>query len=249
MNPGKITLDDMTQCETDPEVNRPDNDPQIGEANDAAPITAKSRDAELPEVATPADLDDNASDTSDLISFSTLDVPGESSPWVDLDHEMSSSPAMKPDSGPEHELNSALQSYDDPFSVAAWETPFQSIPTDIDDLQEQLHSLQAAMRNLKMEKQVAEERADYATRRVEEMRDLHQKTVEAASHGTKGIQTDVAHIQEQNRLLKEQLNEAQSHIFSLQPYRKEMTPEELGGVSLNVCDSCNIVADSIPGVR
>jgi hypothetical protein len=228
MNPGKITLDDMTQCETGLEVTRSDNDPQTIGKHDAAQITAKSRDAELPEASTSADIDDNASDTSDLISFSTLDVPGETSPWVDLDHEMSSSPTMKTDSGPENDLNSALQSYDDPFSVAAWETPFQSTPSDIDALQEQLQSLQAAMRNLKMEKQVAEERADHANMRVEEMRELHQKTVEA---GTKGIETDAAHIQEQNRLLKEQLNEAQSHIFSLQPYRKEVTPEELGGVS------------------
>ncbi|KAG6984381.1 hypothetical protein FocnCong_v005047 [Fusarium oxysporum f. sp. conglutinans] len=35
-------------------------------------------------------------------------------------------------------------------------------------------------------------------------------------------------LAEENRVLREQLNDAQSHIISLQPYRKDLTPEEVG---------------------
>ncbi|EXA41981.1 hypothetical protein FOQG_02333 [Fusarium oxysporum f. sp. raphani 54005] len=47
-----------------------------------------------------------------------------------------------------------------------------------------------------------------------------------SSHMT--LASKAKELAEDNRVLREQLNDAQSHIFSLQPYRKDLTPEEVG---------------------
>ena len=49
-----------------------------------------------------------------------------------------------------------------------------------------------------------------------------------SSHMT--LASKAKELAEENRVLREQLNDAQSHIFSLQPYRKDLTPEEVGQV-------------------
>ncbi|KAK2694033.1 hypothetical protein QWA68_007588 [Fusarium oxysporum] len=69
-------------------------------------------------------------------------------------------------------------------------------------------------------KQIADEKADRLTKKVMSME--HR----LSSHMT--LASKAKELAEENRVLREQLNDAQSHIFSLQPYRKDLTPEEVG---------------------
>ncbi|KAL5608921.1 hypothetical protein FOVSG1_003602 [Fusarium oxysporum f. sp. vasinfectum] len=69
-------------------------------------------------------------------------------------------------------------------------------------------------------KQIADEKADRLTKKVMSME--HRPS----SHMT--LASKAKELAEENRVLREQLNDAQSHIFGLQPYRKDLTPEEVG---------------------
>ncbi|KAJ0151696.1 4-hydroxyphenylpyruvate dioxygenase [Fusarium oxysporum f. sp. albedinis] len=67
---------------------------------------------------------------------------------------------------------------------------------------------------------IADEKADRLTKKVMSME--HR----LSSHMT--LASKAKELAEENRVLREQFNDAQSHIFSLQPYRKDLTPEEVG---------------------
>ncbi|KAH7212834.1 hypothetical protein DER44DRAFT_861742 [Fusarium oxysporum] len=69
-------------------------------------------------------------------------------------------------------------------------------------------------------KQIADEKADRLTKKFMSME--HR----LSSHMT--LASKAKELAEENRVLREQLNDAQSHIFGLQPYRKDLTPEEVG---------------------
>ncbi len=79
----------------------------------------------------------------------------------------------------------------------------------------------------------ARNRADQAERVVEELTQLiEEKFSEDNSHGgEESADAAVAALQAENKKLKAELDEARSHIFSLQPYRNDLTPKEVGQVS------------------
>ncbi|WKT40659.1 hypothetical protein QSH57_005465 [Fusarium oxysporum f. sp. vasinfectum] len=88
----------------------------------------------------------------------------------------------------------------------------------------QLHhvvkDLLQGLSELNENKQIADEKADRLTKKFMSME--HR----LSSHMT--LASKAKELAEDNRVLREQLNDAQSHIFSLQPYRKDLTPEEVG---------------------
>ncbi|KAK2482691.1 hypothetical protein H9L39_04483 [Fusarium oxysporum f. sp. albedinis] len=83
----------------------------------------------------------------------------------------------------------------------------------------QPQSLRKAEPSLTTE-EIADEKADRLTKKVMSME--HR----LSSHMT--LASKAKELAEENRVLREQFNDAQSHIFSLQPYRKDLTPEEVG---------------------
>jgi hypothetical protein len=84
------------------------------------------------------------------------------------------------------------------------------------------------------EKQVAEaeNRAEQAERVVEELELQIKSSLEEVATGTDTLADAFEALKSENKGLKAELDEARSHIFSLQPYRKDLTPEEVGRVSL-----------------
>lgn len=94
-----------------------------------------------------------------------------------------------------------------------------------------IQELYATISSLTRERQIAEEKAERATDRVEEMKRLVNDGMSDISKDTKKLADEIEKLRDEKRFLKEQLGDAQSHIFSLQPYRKELTAEEVGRVS------------------
>lgn len=53
------------------------------------------------------------------------------------------------------------------------------------------------------------------------------------AEGNDAVGEAIDNLERENRKLKAELEDARSHIFSLQPYRKDLTPEEVGTVITN----------------
>ena len=100
------------------------------------------------------------------------------------------------------------------------------------DLRQQVHALKSKLTNLNVEKQVAEERADRAMEKVVELKKLLDSDLAEADKDSSSAGSDVDKLKRENRMLQEKLRDTQSHIFSLQPYRKDLTAEEVGKVSM-----------------
>lgn len=95
----------------------------------------------------------------------------------------------------------------------------------IDELQQRLMSMQTRA-------EIAEEKSELTEQRNSELK----KRLDSAISGDETLKDAAAlvdhaeKLEDENKTLKEQLRDAQSHIFSLQPYRKDLTPEEVGRV-------------------
>lgn len=97
--------------------------------------------------------------------------------------------------------------------------------------QAQLRQLQDAITRLTLEKESAEREATKARQQIEDLKHLLNSDMEEIAKDTESLGAEMKRLKEENSLLREELNDAQSHIFSLQPYRKDLTPEEVGRVS------------------
>lgn len=96
-------------------------------------------------------------------------------------------------------------------------------------------------RELELEKRHGEEqlaRADQAERAAEKLqetlRDQQARidgNIAEVVEGGEALADIVVNLTKENESLKAELEDARSHIFSLQPYRKDLTPEEAGRVS------------------
>ncbi|KND94052.1 hypothetical protein TOPH_01194 [Tolypocladium ophioglossoides CBS 100239] len=93
--------------------------------------------------------------------------------------------------------------------------------------QAHIQELYATVNALTRERQIAEEKAERASERVAEMKQLVDAGMSDISKDTRALAEEIERLRHEKRFLKEQLSDAQSHIFSLQPYRKDMTPEEV----------------------
>ena len=94
-----------------------------------------------------------------------------------------------------------------------------------------IQELYAKISSLTRDRQIAEEKAYRAAERVDEMKQLVNEGMSDISRDTRSLAEEIEKLRDEKRFLREQLEDAQSHIFSLQPYRKELTAEEVGRVS------------------
>ncbi|RFU81307.1 hypothetical protein TARUN_881 [Trichoderma arundinaceum] len=99
-----------------------------------------------------------------------------------------------------------------------------------DELQEQaqLRQLQDTIARLTAEKEGAEREATRAMQQIQDLKHLLNSDMEEIAKDAESLGQEIKKLKEENHLLREELNDAQSHIFSLQPYRKDLTPEEVG---------------------
>ncbi|PNP54209.1 hypothetical protein THARTR1_05416 [Trichoderma harzianum] len=94
--------------------------------------------------------------------------------------------------------------------------------------QAQLRQLQDSIARLTAEKESAEREAGRAMQQIQDLKHLLNSDMEEIAKDADSLGQELSRLKEENRLLREELNDAQSHIFSLQPYRKDLTPEEVG---------------------
>jgi len=85
------------------------------------------------------------------------------------------------------------------------------------------------MEQLRMQLREANSRADQAERAAEELtRQLKLRSSETTTVDSDDSPDTLTALKAENKGLKAELDEARSHIFSLQPYRKDLTPKEAG---------------------
>lgn len=90
------------------------------------------------------------------------------------------------------------------------------------------------MEHLRMQLKEANTRAKQAERAAEELAQQLKSRSSEMTVDTPNSTDTTATLKAENKGLKAELDEARSHIFSLQPYRKDLTPKEVGQVS---CDA------------
>lgn len=92
----------------------------------------------------------------------------------------------------------------------------------------QIEELQRRIKSMQTQVEIAEEKSERMEQRNSELKkrlDGDETLKDAAA-----LVDHAEKLEDENKMLKEQLRDAQSHIFSLQPYRKDLTPEEVGRV-------------------
>lgn len=94
--------------------------------------------------------------------------------------------------------------------------------------QAQLKQLRDTVIRLTVEKESAEREAARAMQQLQELKHLLNSDMEEIAKDADSLGQEINRLKDENHLLREELNDAQSHIFSLQPYRKDLTPEEVG---------------------
>ncbi|KAF5663419.1 hypothetical protein FHETE_7495 [Fusarium heterosporum] len=95
-------------------------------------------------------------------------------------------------------------------------------------LQSHVHNLHKKLSTLNTDKQIAEEKAERLSDKLDSMKQRMSSGMTEVERSSEMLANKVEDLTAENRALREQLNDAQSHIFSLQPYRKDLTPEEVG---------------------
>jgi hypothetical protein len=140
-------------------------------------------------------------------------------------------PPVIPESDPEDgfTLVSPPEAYDD---LAILKPKTQAAAGQELRLYRQVDLLQQRVESMKTRAEIAEEKAELMEHRNAELK----KRVECAVSEDETLKEaaalveEVEKLEDENKTLKEQLRDAQSHIFSLQPYREELTPEKVGRV-------------------
>ena len=87
-------------------------------------------------------------------------------------------------------------------------------------------------RRLRKELERETQRADAAESSTKNIL-LHARaqTAERQEEPDRGFMEQIANLKLENQRLQTELEDARSHIFSLQSYRKEITPEDVGQVN------------------
>ncbi|KAK4238358.1 hypothetical protein C8A03DRAFT_15155 [Achaetomium macrosporum] len=94
--------------------------------------------------------------------------------------------------------------------------------------QDEGQSLRREMKHLQTRLKEANSRADQAERAAEELERRLRSRTSGITVGVDGSSDVVAALKAENQELRTALDDARSHIFSLQPYRKDLTPNEVG---------------------
>ncbi|RGP62003.1 hypothetical protein FLONG3_10373 [Fusarium longipes] len=97
-----------------------------------------------------------------------------------------------------------------------------------DQLDRRIQDLQRQLATLTTDKQIAEEKAETLSEKLNNLKKRMNSNMTEVEISSEALADKVEELGKENRALREQLNDAQSHIFSLQPYRKELTSEEVG---------------------
>ncbi|KAL2255563.1 hypothetical protein VTK26DRAFT_3121 [Humicola hyalothermophila] len=88
-------------------------------------------------------------------------------------------------------------------------------------------TLLAEMEQLRVQLRAANDRAERAERAAADFwRQLGLRATEAT--GDKDLADSITTLKAENKQLRADLDDARSHIFSLQPYRKDLIPDEVG---------------------
>ncbi|OHW89605.1 hypothetical protein CSPAE12_11829 [Colletotrichum incanum] len=148
------------------------------------------------------------SHTSAVISPSSVE-----SDLIDLGADVSSLPRETPDNHTAFRTNGGGHGVDAGHELL--------LHREIEELQRKLKLTTARA-------EIAEEKAERAEQRISEIKTSMSSAVNELEVDTDSLVPKLNQLRTENSTLKEQLRDAQSHIFSLQPYRKELTPEEVG---------------------
>lgn len=97
-------------------------------------------------------------------------------------------------------------------------------------LNRQIHDLVRQLSMLTTDKQIAEEKSQALSEKLDTLKQRMNSNMTEVEVSSKALANRAEELAIENCALREQLNDAQSHIFSLQPYRKELTPEAVGQV-------------------
>ena len=97
-------------------------------------------------------------------------------------------------------------------------------------LNRQIHDLVRQLSILTTDKQIAEEKSQVLSEKLDTLKQRMNSNMTEVEVSSKALANKAEELATENGALREQLNDAQSHIFSLQPYRKELTPEAVGQV-------------------
>ncbi|KAH7192057.1 uncharacterized protein B0J16DRAFT_410805 [Fusarium flagelliforme] len=95
-------------------------------------------------------------------------------------------------------------------------------------LNRQIHDLVRQLSMLTTDKQIAEEKSQALSEKLDTLKQRMNSNMTEVEVSSKALANRAEELATENGALREQLNDAQSHIFSLQPYRKELTPEAVG---------------------
>ncbi|KAK2051264.1 hypothetical protein LY76DRAFT_688464 [Colletotrichum caudatum] len=95
-------------------------------------------------------------------------------------------------------------------------------------LQKEIDKLRRKLDSATARAEIAEEKAERAEQRIGEIKADMSLAVDKVETDQDSLVPKVKQLKTENSTLKEQLRDAQSHIFSLQPYRREITPEQVG---------------------
>lgn len=95
-------------------------------------------------------------------------------------------------------------------------------------LNRQIHDLVRQLSILTTDKQISEEKSQALSEKLDTLKQRMNSNMTEVEVSSKALASRVEELATENCALREQLNDAQSHIFSLQPYRKELTPEAVG---------------------
>ncbi|KXH62619.1 hypothetical protein CNYM01_02822 [Colletotrichum nymphaeae SA-01] len=120
--------------------------------------------------------------------------------------------------------------------------------SDDELLRREIMELRYRLKSTTARAEIAEEKVELAERRIGEIKSTVTSTITEIEKDTAPLASKINELNTENAALKEQLRDAQSHIFSLQPYRKELTPEEVGRVSTSR-DTQRDSSDRLVGIR
>lgn len=168
-------------------------------------------------------------DLDPVASASVVDLPSLEDFGDALTHQepLARKSSLQPTVEEEEELDDLPAGYEKSSFTRRKDTT-SKVHEENTRLRRHAQDLSRKINTLITEKQIAEEKADRATERITEMKQSLNSGMTDIERDTESLARDLEKSREENRALREQLNDAQSHIFSLQPYRKDLTSEEIG---------------------